>query len=61
MFGSGTAALVSPVSQFTYNDNKYDVPYDETKGAGPLTQKMLKMLVEYQTGVVRRPEWQYPV
>lgn len=43
-FGSGTAAIVSPVQQFTYNDSQYQIPIEEEKGAGPLTQKMLKML-----------------
>lgn len=56
-FGSGTAAIVSPVQQFTYNDQTYKIPIDEAKGAGPLTQQMVKMLQDIQYGVVSKPEW----
>ena len=41
VFGSGTAALVSPVCQFTYNENVFPVPIEEDAGAGKLTQKVL--------------------
>ena len=44
MFGSGTAALVSPVCSFNYKDVEYPVPVEEEAGAGPLTQRILKML-----------------
>jgi branched-chain amino acid aminotransferase len=43
-FGAGTAASVSPVMQFTYDNNVYKIPIDEEKQAGKLTQTMLKML-----------------
>jgi branched-chain amino acid aminotransferase len=61
VFGSGTAALVSPVCQFTYNETKFPVPIDETAGAGKLTQRVLQMLTEVQTGIVSRPEWQFEI
>jgi len=44
MFGSGTAALVSPICQFTYKENVYSVPIEEENGAGKLTQRVLKLL-----------------
>ena len=44
MFGSGTAALVSPICQFTYKENVFPIPIDEEIGAGALTQRMLKMI-----------------
>jgi len=44
MFGSGTAALVSPICQFTYKENVFPVPIEEEAGAGKLTQRMLSML-----------------
>lgn len=44
MFGSGTAALISSVSQFSYEGEIYKVPIEEGKGAGPLTQRMLRAL-----------------
>lgn len=40
-FGAGTAAIVTPVRQFKYNDVTYDIPIEEDKGAGKLTQRML--------------------
>jgi branched-chain amino acid aminotransferase len=41
VFGSGTAALVSPVKEFTFEDTVFPVPIDESVGAGKLTQKVL--------------------
>lgn len=55
VFGSGTAALVSPVCQFNYEGTVFPVPIDESVGAGKLTQKILQLLTEAQTGVVERP------
>jgi len=45
-FGAGTAASVSPVCQFTYENDTYRVPIDEEAKAGKLTQTMLKMLTD---------------
>lgn len=59
VFGSGTAALVSPVCQFNYEGTVFPVPIDEKIGAGKLTQKVLQLLTEVQTGIVDRPEWQF--
>ena len=61
VFGSGTAALVSPVCQFTYNEKVFPVPIIEEAGAGKLTQRVLKMITDVQTGIVNRPEWQFMV
>ena len=36
IFGCGTAAQISPVCQFTYKDQVYEVPVDEKAGAGKL-------------------------
>lgn len=44
IFGSGTAALVSPVCSFNYKDVTYPVHVEEEAGAGKLTQRILKML-----------------
>ena len=43
-FGAGTAAIVSPIQQFTYGEEAFDIPIEEGKGAGKLTQRILKML-----------------
>ena len=56
-FGSGTAAIISPVKEFTYLENVYNIPIDEEKGAGPLAQKMVSMLQDIQYGEVSMPEW----
>jgi branched-chain amino acid aminotransferase len=56
-FGAGTAAIVSPVKSFNYDGNTYDIPIEEAKGAGKLTQRVLKMMLDLQYGVVKRPEW----
>lgn len=57
IFGSGTAAIVSPVCEFTYKDQAYKVPVEEEVGAGKMTQRVLKMLNDLQYGVVSKPEW----
>lgn len=56
-FGAGTAAIVSPVASFNYNDKTYSIPIEEDKGAGPLTQRALKIMTDLQYGVTKRPAW----
>ena len=60
-FGAGTAAIVSPVQSFNYAGETYQIPIEEDKGAGKLTQRALKMMNDLQYGVVKRPDWQLPV
>ena len=60
-FGAGTTAIVSPVQSFNYGGTIYKIPIEEDKGAGPLTQRALKMMNDLQYGVVKRPDWQIPV
>lgn len=60
-FGSGTAAIVSPVQQFTYLDKVYKIPIEEEKGAGPLAQKLVSMLQDIQYGEVSKPNWQFEI
>lgn len=60
-FGAGTAAIISPVKSYNYKGVTYPVPLDEEKGAGPLSQRLLKDLMDLQYGVVKRPEWQIDV
>lgn len=45
-FGAGTAAVVAPVKSFNYLGDTYDIPIDEEKGAGKLTQRVLKMMTD---------------
>ena len=60
-FGAGTAAIVSPVQSFNYQGTVYDIPIEEDKGAGKLTQRILKMMTDLHYGQVKKPEWQIPV
>ena len=57
VFGCGTAVLVSPISEIMYKDKTIQVPIDEEKGAGPLTQRVLKMLNDFQCAKVKKPDW----
>ena len=43
-FGAGTAAIVSPVQSFNYDGKIYNIPIEEDKGAGKLTQRVLKIM-----------------
>ena len=60
-FGAGTAAIVSPVQSFKLGDTVYQIPIEEEKGAGRLTQRALKIMTDLQYAVVKRPDWQLPV
>lgn len=56
-FGAGTAAIVSPVQSFNYDGQIYKIPIEEDKGAGKLTQRVLKIMTDLQYAVVKKPEW----
>ena len=49
-FGTGTAAVVSPVGQFTYQDRT--VTFGNGKTIGPLTMQLYQTLTGIQTGKV---------
>ena len=57
-FGAGTAAVVCPVKELVYQGKNFHIPIQEDKGAGPLTQEVLKKMTDLQYGRVSRPEWQ---
>ncbi len=46
MFGCGTAAVVSPVCEFMYKNEKYPVPINEEMNAGELTTRIANMLTD---------------
>jgi branched-chain amino acid aminotransferase len=56
-FGAGTAAIVSPVKSFSYLGETWNIPIDEQSGAGKLTQRVLKIMLDLQYGVTKRPAW----
>ena len=51
MFGSGTAAVISPVSHFKYQGRDYQVADGKT---GPMAHELFAEIAEMQTGV--RPD-----
>ena len=56
-FGAGTAAIVSPVQLFVYENQTYEIPIDKETGAGKLTQNILQMMIDRQYGHASRPAW----
>ena len=59
VFGTGTAAVVSPVNKILYNDQWYDVPVDPSDpngSIGPYAHKFLNQLQDIQYGVTEH-EW----
>ena len=58
-FGAGTAAIVAPVQSFVYDNETFEIPIEKDKGAGKLTQTMLKMMTDLQYGHISRPAWQF--
>lgn len=60
-FGAGTAAVISPVKSYMYKGTTYDIPIEEDKGAGPLSQRILQIMLDLHYGVTKRPEWQIDV
>jgi len=52
-FGSGTAAIVSPVKGFMYKEKMYDIPLDKNDpkaSSGPLTKHLFERLLRIQYG-----------
>lgn len=56
IFGSGTAAIVSPVSTINYLDEDLHIPLDGTDGkAGKIAERVWKELTEIQYGRKAHP------
>ena len=56
-FGSGTAAIVSPVELIHYNGQDYQVPIDTQLNAGKLTQRLANDLMDIQYGKKQFKDW----
>mmetsp|Transcript_171408 Transcript_171408/g.416809 ORF Transcript_171408/g.416809 Transcript_171408/m.416809 type:complete len:414 (+) Transcript_171408:59-1300(+) len=54
-FGSGTAAIVSPINNVAFEGVDYAIPVDPELDAGPLTHRMFKKLTDIQYGRVEGP------
>jgi len=60
VFGSGTAAVVSPVNKITYKDKDYIIPLDKEdpkKEIGPFTNKCYETLMDIQYGKKAHGDW----
>jgi branched-chain amino acid aminotransferase len=55
IFGTGTAAVVSPVDRILFEDKWYDVPTTGGDGAGYYAGKFLNILQDIQYGVIDHP------
>lgn len=58
VFGSGTAAIVSPVNKIFYAGEDYLIPLDPedpSKQSGPLAQRLWKTLIDIQYGMNPHP------
>lgn len=56
-FGSGTAAVVSPIKNIGYNGEDIAVPLQEGKQSGKLTEDVMKWIGDIQYGLTEKPEW----
>ncbi|KAK9465258.1 aminotransferase [Lipomyces arxii] len=54
-FGSGTAAVVSPIKEISWRDDIIPVPLQPGKESGKVTELMANWIAEIQYGVVEHP------
>ncbi|KAF5095002.1 hypothetical protein D0Z03_001938 [Geotrichum reessii] len=54
-FGSGTAAVVSPIKEIGWRGNDIQVPLQEGKQSGPLTESVAQWIADIQYGVIEHP------
>lgn len=54
-FGSGTAAVVSPIRNINYQGVDYNIPVVQDLGAGQLTKRIADTLADIQYGRVESP------
>lgn len=54
-FGAGTAAVVSPIKEIGWNEKQIQVPLQDGKQAGPLTELVAEWIGDIQYGRVDHP------
>lgn len=59
-FGTGTAAIISPVEEIAYHGTQLHVPIGDD-GHGPFARVLLKQLADRQRGAQSHPGWSVPV
>lgn len=60
MFGSGTAAIVSPIKHIHWRGKGFDIPLDPSKPdsqAGPLAKRFADTILDIQYGVKKFEDW----
>lgn len=63
MFGSGTAAVVSPIKRIHYEGQDWNIPLDPedpNSQAGPLARRLWEAITNIQYGLVSH-EWSVPI
>lgn len=63
MFGSGTAAIISPIKEILYQGKTLTIPLDpknKNAQAGPLATKLWNTIVSIQYGEIAH-EWSVPI
>ncbi|SCU91761.1 LAME_0E13718g1_1 [Lachancea meyersii CBS 8951] len=56
-FGAGTAAVVSPIKEIGWNGKDINVPLQDGKQSGPLTETIAKWIADIQYGNVKHGNW----
>ncbi|AET41295.1 uncharacterized protein Ecym_7478 [Eremothecium cymbalariae DBVPG len=56
-FGSGTAAIVSPIKEIGWNNELIKVPLLPGEESGPFTKEVSKWISDIQYGVVEYKDW----
>ena len=56
-FGSGTAAVVSPVKQIGWHGKDIDIPLLPGEESGPLTKEIARWIADIQYGRVKHGNW----
>lgn len=54
-FGAGTAAVVSPIKEIGWHEKDINVPLQDGKQAGPLTEQVAQWIGDIQYGRVEHP------
>ncbi|KAK9477014.1 aminotransferase [Lipomyces japonicus] len=54
-FGSGTAAVVSPIKEISWREKTIEVPLQQGKETGEIAELMAKWIAEIQYGVIEHP------
>ena len=54
-FGTGTAAIICPIKEFSFKNTSYQLFKDQNQNVGDLGEKLYNHLLDIQTGVIKHP------